>query len=174
MISKAAQLALQKMEAIMRNGKSLLLINQPKQFGFTFIGLLIIISISGIVLAAVGVVWHQDVQRNKEQELLFAGNAYRVAIADYFENSPNGIKQYPNQLEELILDKRFPTVKRHIRTLYPNPLSKDHRWKLILEQGRIKGVTTASALAPIKNSGFPSDYQQFASAKTYQEWVFKH
>jgi type II secretory pathway pseudopilin PulG len=142
------------------------------QCGFTFIGLLIIISISGIILSAVGIVWHQDAQRNKEQELLFAGDAYRQAITSYFESSPNGIKQYPQKLEDLILDKRFPNVKRHIRTLYPNPFSKDHSWELILEQGKIKAVTTASKLAPIKKGNFPNQYQQFSNAKAYQDWVF--
>jgi len=142
------------------------------QNGFTFIGLLIIISISGIVLSAVGIVWHQDAQRNKEQELLFAGDAYRQAITSYFENSPSGVKQYPQKLEDLILDKRFPKIKRHIRTLYPNPFSKDHHWELILEQGKIKAVTTPSKLEPIKKSGFPKQYEQFSNAKTYQDWVF--
>jgi len=143
-----------------------------QQHGFTFIGLLIIISISGIVLAAVGIVWQQDAQRNKEQELLFAGNAYREAINSYFESSPGGLKQYPLKLEDLIRDKRFPTVKRHIRALYHNPISKDHSWELIIELGRIKAVTTASTLKPIKKNGFPKQYEQFSNAKTYHDWVF--
>lgn len=140
--------------------------------GFTFIGLLIIISISGILLSAVGIVWHQDSQRNKEQELLFVGDAYRRAIQSYYDESPNGNKQYPQKLEELLLDKRFPSVKRHIRILYPNPITKDYSWMLIKQADRIKGVTTKSEQVPIKTAGFPKVYEEFSKAKTYADWKF--
>jgi type II secretory pathway pseudopilin PulG len=147
---------------------------QLMQGGFTFIGLLVIIAISGIVLSAVGIVWQQDVQRTKEQELLYFGDQYRRAITHYYENSPGGAKQFPQKLSQLVLDKRFPTIKRHIRTLYPNPMSADKEWTLIKEQGRIKGVTTASTAAPIKQAGFDDIYKDFDQAKSYADWQFVH
>lgn len=160
------------MVAIMPIGNRALV--QSAQSGFTFIGLLIIISISGIVLSAVGIVWQQDVQRNKEQELLYLGDQYRRAITSYYESSPSGGKQFPQKLTQLVLDKRFPTVKRHIRTLYANPISADKTWTLIKEQGQIKGVTTPSSDKPIKVAGFDDAYKTFEKAKSYADWKFIH
>lgn len=140
--------------------------------GFTFIGLLVIISISGILLAAVGIVWKQNAQREKEQALLYYGDQYRKAITSYFDSTPGGAKQFPKKLTDLVLDKRFPNIRRHIRILYPNPMRQDETWQLVIEQGRIKGVTTNSALTPIKVVGFDTRYKHFEKAKTYADWQF--
>ena len=51
-----------------------------KTGGFTFIGLMVIITIMGIGLYAVGEVWHVAQKRANEQELLFVGNQFRLAI----------------------------------------------------------------------------------------------
>jgi type II secretory pathway pseudopilin PulG len=140
--------------------------------GFTYIGLLILVAISGIGLAGVGVVWHQDTQREREKDLLFIGEAYRQAIGSYYENTPGVIKQYPQQLEDLILDKRFPVVKRHIRKLYDDPLSFGKEWGMVMQQGGIVGVYSISELSPIRVTGFLSQYETFGSAKKYSEWRF--
>lgn len=140
--------------------------------GFTFIGLMIIMAISGIVLAAVGVVWKQDAMRTKEQILLDYGLAYQKAITSYYENNPSGLQQLPKKLEDLLLDKRYPNVKRHIRRLYENPITPKTGWTLIREQGRIKGVSTDSDLKPIKKKGFPKGFEAFEKAETYADWQF--
>lgn len=145
--------------------------HQQSNKGFTFIGILIIVALSGIALSIVGSVWHQSVQREREKELLFIGDQYRSAIISYYESTPSGVKQYPKTLEELILDKRYPVVKRHLRKLYADPVSKQ-AWGLIKQQDLIVGVYSQSNKAPIKKSGFPSAYEAFAEANTYDEWKF--
>jgi type II secretory pathway pseudopilin PulG len=141
-------------------------------FGFTYIGLMIMVAISGIALAGVGVVWHQDVQREREKELLFIGNAYRQAIRSYYESSPGATKQYPRKLEFLILDSRFPNIKRHIRKLYNDPMMRDAEWGLVMEQQQIIGVFSKSSLKPIKCKGFTDHYGDFNRAKEYNDWKF--
>ena len=145
-----------------------------KPLGFTFIGLMIIIAISGILLAAVGTVWQQDVQREREKDLLYYGDVYRRAITQYYQQSPNGLKQFPKKLDDLVTDRRFPNPRHHIRVLYPNPITKDGSWQLIRVAGRIKGVTTNSDKSPIKVSGFPEVYAAFEQAETYADWQFVH
>lgn len=139
--------------------------------GFTFIGILIIVALSGIALSIVGSVWHQSIQREHEKELLFIGDQYRNAIISYYESTPSGVKQYPKTLEDLILDKRYPVIKRHLRKLYADPMSKQ-AWGLIKQQDLIVGVYSQSHQAPIKKSGFPSAYEGFSEANTYDEWKF--
>ena len=140
--------------------------------GFTYIGLMLMIAISGIILSSVGIVWHQDVQREREKELLFVGDAYRKAIGSYYENSPTAVKQYPRKLDELILDTRFPNIKRHLRKLYTDPLERDAKWGLVMQKDQIIGVYSQSILKPIKRRGFLVDYAFFKDAKEYKDWKF--
>jgi type II secretory pathway pseudopilin PulG len=150
--------------------------NQPsisKYAGFTYIGLLMVIVIAGIGLAGVGIVWHQDIQREREKELLFIGDGYRKAIGSYYENPPSGaIKQYPKRLEDLLIDSRFPSIKRHLRKLYTDPITHNQPWGLEMQQGQIMGVYSTSKAAPIKKTGFPSLYSTFSDAAEYRDWKF--
>lgn len=140
--------------------------------GFTFIGILIIVAISGIALSGVGIVWHQTIQREHEKELLFIGDQYRAAISSYYESTPGGVKQYPRKLEDLLLDNRFPFVKRHIRRLYDDPMTNNQPWGLIKQQDYIVGVYSLSQQQAIKKTGFPTIYESFKEATTYNEWKF--
>lgn len=154
-----------KMEAFMPIGSN-------RHLGFTYIGLLMVMAIAGIAMAGVGIVWHQNTQREREKELLFVGEAYRQAIGNYYESSPNGIKQFPTNIEELLLDKRFPTVKRHIRKLYLDPMATGKAWGLLMQQDKTIGVYSQSMVEPIKKTDFLNQYEAFGSASEYREWQF--
>lgn len=148
-------------------------VRMKKQAGFTYMGLLMIVAIAGIGMAGVGIVWHQESQREREKELLFIGAEYRKAIGSYFESSSSGDKQYPQTLQDLVLDKRFPNIKRHIRQLYADPFAKENKpWNLVLEQGQIRGVYSTAEIKPIKKFGFASVDESFAEAETYSDWRF--
>jgi len=166
-----AQKALQKMVLAMPIG------NKSTRYpsgslGFTYIGLLIFIAISGIALAGVGIVWHQDAQREREKELLFIGEEFRNAIGSYYESSPSVPKQFPQKLEQLLLDDRFPTTKRHLRKLYKDPISQSKTWGLEIEQGHIIGLYSLSVQKPIKKYGFPPQDDGFGQADRYTQWKF--
>lgn len=165
------------------------IIEKQLQAGFTYMGLLAVIAIAGIGMAGTGIVWHQDSQREREKELLFIGEEFRKAIGSYYESSPNGTKQFPNTLDDLLLDKRFPVTKRHIRKLYADPLYKnstsvgssfaatlpnDKQWGLITQQTQITGVYSLSRLAPVKKFGFATQYESFGEAAEYKEWKFNY
>lgn len=140
--------------------------------GFTFIGILVIVAISGIALSGVGIIWHQTIQRELEKELLFIGDQYRAAIYSYYESTPNGVKQYPKKLEDLLLDNRFPVIKRHIRRLYDDPMTNNQPWGLVKQQDFIVGVYSLSTKQAIKKKGFPTIYESFEETTTYDEWKF--
>ena len=142
------------------------------QYGFTYMGLMMIIAISGIAMAGVGIVWQQDMQREREKELLFIGEQYRKAIGSYYESSPNGIKQFPATLQDLLDDNRGPIIKHHIRKLYLDPFMRDKDWDLIMLESRIFGVRSNSKLVPIKTTGFATYYDAFSEAASYNDWRF--
>lgn len=140
--------------------------------GFTYLGLLLFIAIAGIGLAVVGEVWHTEAQREREKELLFVGEQYAKAIGSYYESTPSGPKQYPASLQDLLLDNRFPDIRRHLRKLYRDPVTGDDKWGLTKDQGRITGVYSLSRLRPLKTKEFPSLWTAFAAAKNYDAWQF--
>ncbi len=56
----------------------------PQQRGFTYFGVLVLVVLIGLMLAAAGEVASQQAQREREAELLFVGHQYRDAIERYF------------------------------------------------------------------------------------------
>lgn len=145
-----------------------------KQLGFTYLGLMLLIAVAGIALAGLGTVWHTEVQREKEQELFFNGNQYSQAIRSYYDSTPAGIKQFPQNLQQLISDNRFPQTKRHLRKLYPNPFAEDGQWQLIKEQDRIIGVYADSEKVPLRRVFKSVSQLAFNDAKTYSAWRFTY
>lgn len=140
---------------------------KPTQ-GFTFLGLLVIITIAGIGMAAVGMVWSKASQREREQDLIYIGHAYQRAIGSYFQVH----KQFPRKLADLLQDETKGNVKRHLRRLYPDPITRGEPWGLMKKQGQIIGVYSTSEKKPIKQAGFKYGLDGFANAKTYQDWKF--
>lgn len=148
-------------------------ISGHKQEGITFLAVLFSVAIGGIALAGTGALWQMESRREKEKELLFAGEEYRRAIASYFDNSP-GDPQYPVKLADLLQDPRFPMPVRHLRRLYPEPMSLDSQWLLIRRQGQIVGVASRSTETPIKLAGFQPEQADFENAARYADWQFIH
>jgi type II secretory pathway pseudopilin PulG len=143
------------------------------QHGFTYIGLLIFIAILGIGLAASGVVFHQQAQREKEKQLLFVGDQIRHAIAQYYEKSPGGNKRFPQALEDLLLDQRYPAMQRYLRRVYKDPMIGSKEWELVrAPDGGIIGVHSGSKEKPLKTDNFPAGYEVFKDGKSYVDWKF--
>ena len=143
-----------------------------RQGGFTYIGLLFAVALVGIALAGTGSLWHLESRREKEKELLFIGEEFRQAIGSYHEQSPGLDKQYPEKLDDLVEDKRFPMPIHHLRRIYRDPMTQSGEWVLIRQQGRIIGVASKSADKPIKISGFADGQDGFEGASSYAEWLF--
>ena len=145
------------------------------QKGFTYLALLIAVAVGGGVLAAVGELTSHAQQREREAELLFAGHQYRQAIAAYYERSPGGAKRYPQKLEDMIEDKRYPMPQRYLRKLYPDPATGKAEWGLVeAPGGGIMGVYSLAELHPIKSGGFSRGEESFADAATYADWKFSY
>jgi type II secretory pathway pseudopilin PulG len=141
--------------------------------GFTYLGLLFAITLAGVGLALAGVVWHTAGKRAKEQQLLFAGSAIRSAIVNYYRRSPNGNFEFPRTLQDLIEDRRYVTMERHLRKIYIDPTTSNGEWGLIKSaDGRIVGVHSQSREAPMKRDNFSDTTASFAQAQHYSDWRF--
>ena len=142
--------------------------------GFTFVSMLIVVAITAGALAAAGGVWSQAAQREKERELLFAGEQIRQAIAVYYWRTPGGAHQYPKSLEALLEDTRWPVTQRYLRKLYRDPVTGSTDWGIIEAPGGsgIMGVYSRSQETPIKTAGFPARWAFFEDARNYTDWKF--
>ena len=153
--------------------------------GFVYIWALFSVALLGVVMAGIGEVWQTKAQREKEQELLFVGEQFRKAIMSYYNNATGGPKQYPESLEDLLLDDRSSTSKRHLRKIFLDPMTNSYKWGLVTEptpkqttginfidDAGIIGVYSHSKKIPIRVKNFPDGYADFSKAESYQDWKF--
>ena len=140
------------------------------QRGYTYIGLLVSVVIIGLMLTVVSRVWMTTVQREREAQLLWVGHAYRNAIASYYVHGG----QFPQSLQQLLQDDRSPVPLRHLRQLYPDPMTGAADWTLISDpmSQRIMGVASSSKATPIKRKGFELVDAVFANTECYCLWQF--
>ncbi len=141
--------------------------------GFMLLALLIGLALAGIVLMGVVDIWTVQRQRDREQELLFSGDQYRQAIQRYYYAAPPGTPRVlPAKLADLLEDDRYPRPVRHLRRLYPDPVTGQPEWGVVRVDDRIAGVHSLSEKPPIKQVGFPLAYRSFTERAQYREWVF--
>ena len=140
--------------------------------GFTYLGVLLLIAVSSIALGATVTLWSTQALRERERDLLWVGSQYAQALRSYYRSSP-GLAQYPQTLDDLLEDPRYPGIKRHLRRLYPDPITGSDDWGLLRSiDGRITGVYSRSDAAPFKQTGFAAQWSDFEGLTHYTDWQF--
>jgi type II secretory pathway pseudopilin PulG len=143
--------------------------------GFAYLWLLFAIAVIGLSLSLASEVYVISLQREKEKELLAIGRQFRQAIGHYYETKTQGNRsEYPSSLDDLLLDPRSLTPKRHLRKIFVDPITGKAGWGLFKVGGRVAGVYSLSEKVPIKQAGFEADDAVFAGKKKYSEWVFTY
>lgn len=146
-----------------------------RQRGFTYMAVILAVALLGAGLAATGEVWRTVQQREKEKELLYIGNEYRQAIARYVEGGPGGERRFPRRLEDLLLDNRYPSIRRYLRRIYRDPMTGSVDWGLVrTPDGGISGVFSKSEEPPLKVAGFGFRDTRLENATRYSEWIFNY
>ena len=144
-----------------------------RQRGFGLVFLLLAVAVLGATAMIVATDWAQQIQREKEDELLRVGDQYAQAIAAYYFGSPNPVRRYPNDLSALLEDRRVPFLRRHLRTLYADPLTGSQDWGLVpAPDGGIMGVYSRSAKAPWQRMSMTLNHTNLPSAQQYSDWKF--
>jgi type II secretory pathway pseudopilin PulG len=138
--------------------------------GFTYLGLLALVALIGILLAAAGEVAATAAQREREAQLVWVGHEYRKAIGRYW----NQRRAYPQKLEDLLGSAPdAPVAVRYLRQLYRDPMTNAVDWVLVpAPAGGIMGVASGSKRAPLKTAGFDDADRDFVDAKAYGDWQF--
>lgn len=149
--------------------------NLIRSRGFVYLTALFAIAVVGLGISSYAIVWSQEAQREREQELLFVGGEFRKAIASYYEQSPGALKRYPPSFNDLLFDSRYLTMKRHLRRIYSDPMTGSTKWGLVpAPDGGIMGVHSLSDKPPIKTAGFDAPDADFSNAIRYAGWRFMY
>ncbi|MBB5368336.1 MULTISPECIES: type II secretion system protein [unclassified Janthinobacterium] len=143
------------------------------QRGFTYVAMLFALAMFGIGLAAVGVSWSAATQREREEELIQIGQAYVRAIGDYYAQAPGSVKTYPPTLQDLVEDRRFVGVRRHLRKVYLDPVGKGAQWGLVkAADGGIAGVYSLNEGVPLRRQPLLLPGAAPVMGARYADWKF--
>jgi type II secretory pathway pseudopilin PulG len=141
--------------------------------GFAWLLVLVMLAVASAAGAVVAQRWSDQSSREKERQLLLIGDAYSRALAAYRASSPGSDKRYPASLEQLVLDTRFVGVRRHLRTLYADPLTGQADWIVVRDpRGDIMGVHSRSPLKPWSRSPQRLEQTDLPAAERYADWIF--
>src|SRR5512135_3192393 len=95
-------------------------LRRERERGFTYIGLLALVVLIGILLAAAGEVASTAARREREAQLLWVGHEYRAAIGRYWAQR----RAFPQALEDLLGSAPdAPVPVRYLRRLYRDPMT---------------------------------------------------
>lgn len=151
-----------------------------KENGYTMIILLFALFVMSIGLLVAVPVWETQIQREKEEELIFRGKQYVEAIRLFQTKYPGS---FPKTFDELVEEKC-------IRKLYTDPMIEDGEWNIILPYSGIstkKGgsvqkilVAPLSVLPSIQNpqiigvvsSSTRASIKIYLKQETYDRWLF--
>ena len=142
--------------------------------GFTYLGvlfLLALLALLSVTAIQLGAVTHK---RASEEALLEAGAAYGQALRSYRLATPVSQPDAPKSLQDLLRDPRFPAALRHLRQLYPDPVSGQANWGTVIDEdtGGIVGVFSRSNAKPLKIARFDDRFPNFDAKTSYQDWKF--
>ena len=142
--------------------------------GFTYLSLIILVAIIGLVSAS-ALKLGSVLQRSRaEQELLDIGAAFSDALQSYANATPAGFPPQPPSLKELLKDPRFPTVRRHLRKVFVDPMTGKAEWGITYlgDKVGVLAVYSLSDAKPVKIGNFPQRFQGLAGKQKISEWRF--
>ncbi|WP_153118098.1 type II secretion system protein [Rhodocyclus tenuis] len=143
------------------------------QQGFAYVWILLTVALLAIGLGVVLEVDATAERREKEMQLLAVGEEFRAAIESYYRApSVAGASEYPPRLEDLLEDRRTGVLRRHLRKIYPDPMTGKAEWGLVRVSGGIVAVHSLSDRAPLRKRGFSDGDHLRAASKSYREWLF--
>ena len=151
-----------------------LLVSQRRQeTGFSYLMMMIAITLMGLAMTVAARQWKTMVQRELEADLLAKGIEIQTALALYSASAKAGRvmpgEVYPQTLAELT---RLP--KPFLRKVYLDPMEHGE-WELLrAPTGGIMGVRSKSKHKPIKQANFPLAVRHFEGKPTHYDWVFQH
>jgi type II secretory pathway pseudopilin PulG len=145
-----------------------------REGGFTYLGLIIFVTIIGLVGAATLKVESLLRRAAAEEELLEIGAAFSAALQSYAAATPQGQPTQPATLNDLLKDPRFPGVRRHLRKIFVDPLTGKAEWGVVYvgDRAGVLAVYSLSEAKPLKIANFDIRFQNFGNKEHISDWKF--
>lgn len=145
-----------------------------RQRGFTYLGLIILVAILGLVGAASLKATALLQRAAAEEELLETGAAFSDALASYAAVTPQGQPLQPPTLQELLRDPRSPTVRRHLRKVFVDPMTGKAEWGVMYlgDKVGVIGVYSLSDARPLKIANFDTRFLNMENREKISDWKF--
>jgi type II secretory pathway pseudopilin PulG len=144
--------------------------------GFTYLGLVILVTVIGLVGAATLKIDALLRRARAEEELLAIGAAFGEALRTYAEATPKGQPAQPPSLKELLKDPRFPGVRRHLRKIFVDPMTGKAEWGIVWtnpsERKGVFAVYSLSTAKPLKIANFDARFAGFENKEHVSDWKF--
>jgi type II secretory pathway pseudopilin PulG len=149
--------------------------------GYLVIMLMLVVFAISIGLLVAVPVWQTEVQREKEEELIFRGRQYVEAVRLYVLKYPG---RFPTSLKELL-------EKKCLRKLYRDPMSENGEWNVILNPGtpgapaggkaeqevlvvpeKLLSAVKQPIVLGVVSSSKKQSVRIFNNQETYDKWLF--
>lgn len=142
--------------------------------GFTYLGLIILLAVLGLVGAA-GLKMGTLLQRAAaEEELLEIGAQFSEALRSYAAATPPGQPQQPPSLQDLLKDPRYPNPRRHLRKIFVDPVTGKAEWGVLYvgDKVGVLGVYSLSSARPLKVANFDIRFTGMENRERISDWKF--
>jgi type II secretory pathway pseudopilin PulG len=142
--------------------------------GFTYLSLIVLVAIIGLVTATTLKLGSVLQRARAEQELLRIGAEFSDALQSYADATPAGKPSQPATLKDLLRDPRFPTTRRHLRKIYPDPMTGKAEWGIVYLADKVGviGIYSLSDAKPVKIGNFPARFTGFDAKEHISDWKF--
>lgn len=144
--------------------------------GYALLTAIVAVNIFAILIVKARVMWERELIRDLEQELIFRARQYVTAIDLYMKKNANVM---PKNLDEL-LEKKF------LRRRFPDPMTLDGTWNLVMRQGQGRGGKNVLLIVPeemldeyrgkamligVCSTSPDEGYIEYRKKKRYNEWA---
>ncbi len=142
--------------------------------GFTYLSLIILVAIIGLVTATTLKVGSVLQRARAEQELLRIGAEFSDALQSYADATPAGKPPQPPTLKDLLRDPRYPSIRRHLRKIYVDPMTGKAEWGIVYlgDKVGVIGIYSLSDAKPVKIGNFPTRFSSFDAKEHISDWKF--
>jgi type II secretory pathway pseudopilin PulG len=141
--------------------------------GFSYLMVMIAITLIGIAMTVAVRQWKTMVQRELEADLLAKGIEIQTALALYSASAKAG-RVVPGEVYPQTLAELTKPPKPFLRKVYLDPVGRGE-WELLRSPtGGIMGVRSKSKHKPIKQGNFPLAVRHFEGKPTHYDWVFQY
>jgi type II secretory pathway pseudopilin PulG len=156
--------------------RSALRAGRRRRRGFTYVGLLFVLALTGAGLAGLGEQWQLRAQREREAELLFRGGEIARALQAFASRAEVGERRPARQLDELLVDERGPRPVHHLRRLYGDPFTGAADWRLERDEaGAIAGLASSATVPALRHHPPGVELRRGADPghATVGDWIFR-